>query len=140
MNPAQRGLCMVRRIKYAKFTPFKQGTSAAKTDFLLIMLKKQPKPLSELVGEPGSVLSRLAREANRRISLADDLRQNLKDELGDSFSHCNLRDDGTLVLVTTSPEWAARLRFESATILEICRRREPGVLNVKVRVSDLRNP
>jgi len=55
--------------------------------------------------------------------------------LSGGFSHCNIREDGTLVIIATSPEWASRLRFETQPFIDLCRQQGTLVRNVKVRVS-----
>ena len=43
--------------------------------------------------------------------------------------------DGALVVRTTAPEWAARLRFETERLLALSREVYPGTTSVKVRVA-----
>lgn len=100
------------------------------------MLKNRPKPLSELISQPDSALRRLADEARRRISLGDHMRTGLPEHLSAGVLGCNIRSDGTLVMIVSSPEWAARLRFESERLLRLCRQREPQAQRVKLRVAD----
>lgn len=100
------------------------------------MSKGGSKSLSELIAASGSPLGKLADEAQRRTALADHLRTGLGTELGSGLAHCNLREDGTLVVLATSPEWAARLRFESAQLIQLCRQQGTPVCAVKVRVAN----
>lgn len=100
------------------------------------MLKKEPKPLSALVHEAGSPLHKLAAEAHRRVSLTDHMRNQLPESLSAGVLACNIRSDGTLVVIASSPEWANRLRFESVQLLQIGRRLEPQVQRVKLRVAN----
>ena len=99
------------------------------------MSSNKPKSLSDLLASQQGALSRLAAEASRRLELADHLRNTLDPAIGAQMTGCNLRDDGTLVVLTTSPEWAARLRFESTTLLSACRELHPGTTKVQVRVA-----
>ena len=69
-----------------------------------------------------------------RLDLADDLRKILPPDLQAALTGCNLRGDGTLVVTTDSPAWAARLRFESEALLRACRGRFPEAARVRVRV------
>lgn len=99
------------------------------------MLKKRPKSLSELVEDTDSALGRLAGEAQARLDLADHMRSGLSPELANHFAGCNMRDDGTLVVLTTGPEWASRLRFEAEKLLSVCREYHPEATRVKIRVA-----
>ena len=98
------------------------------------MSKKAPKSLSELIGTPGGELAALAAQARARLDLADDLRKILPPDLRPALTGCNLRSDGTLVVTTDSPAWAARLRFESEGLLRACQGRFPETARVRVRV------
>ena len=99
------------------------------------MSGKEPKSLSGLITDSHSGVGRLAREAAERVALGDRLRTALDPELGLHLSGCNLRDDGTLVLLASGPEWAARLRFESDRLLKICREHNPRAARVRVRIA-----
>jgi hypothetical protein len=80
-------------------------------------------------------VGRLGREAAARVALTDHLRASLPAPLGEHITAANLRGDGTLVVLASGPEWAARLRFESDRLLGLCRERAPGAARVRVRVS-----
>ena len=47
---------------------------------------------------------------------------------------CNLDHDGILTVRATSPEWAARFRFETEQILIRCRQRHAETRSVKIGV------
>ena len=98
------------------------------------MLKGDPKSLSELLGAKDSPLADLATAAKQREDLANYLRKNLPPELAPGFLHCNLRDQGLLVVLTTGPEWAARLRFEENRFIELCVAQGTPVDRVLVKV------
>jgi len=98
------------------------------------MLKSGPKSLSELMSDTDSPIRRLIEEAHSRIDLAGVIRAGLPEPMGQHLESCNLRDDGTLVVLASTPEWAARLRFESNAMLSRCRKQHPGAARVKVRV------
>jgi len=100
------------------------------------MSNNDPKCLSELIRTPGSHLEELAAEARSRMDLADQLREKLPQELARHLMGANLRDDGTLVVVASSPEWASRFRFEATEILATCRQQERRALRIKVRVGN----
>lgn len=89
--------------------------------------------LADVVG-PGTALGRLAAEADSRMDLVARITASLPAELRAGVAACNLREDGTLVVLAPSPEWAARLRFEAETLLAGCRRCHPEVARLKVRV------
>lgn len=100
------------------------------------MLNKEPKLLSELVIEVDSRVHKLAAEARRRVRLTDHLRNQLPEALSAGVLGCNIRPDGTLVVIASSPEWANRLRFESARLLQIGQALETQVQRVKLRVAN----
>ena len=100
-----------------------------------------PRALGDLLkpgpcGEPAaaSPLGALARAAASRLVLADEIRRNLPPELAGAVVSCNLRPDGTLVVTASSPDWAARLRFEADGMLAGCRAGWPAATRVRVRV------
>lgn len=95
--------------------------------------QKGPRALADLLA-PGTALGRLAAEAGSRTDLAVQVRALLPEALRAGMAGCNLRPDGTLVVLATSPDWAARLRFEGDRILAACRSIRPGVLGIKMRV------
>ena len=97
------------------------------------MSKNEPKSLSELLGTSKSELGHIAEQAQLHEDLGDRLRKSLPPELQPGFMHCSLQEDGILVVAASSPEWAARLRFESNRILEICRAAGLTVATIRVR-------
>ena len=99
------------------------------------MSKDAPKSLSELLTEKTGTLGDLAAQAQLREDLAGYLRKHLPPELAGGLLHCNLADDATLVVIASSPEWAARLRFESQRFMELCRTHGTRVAQVKIRVA-----
>jgi hypothetical protein len=99
------------------------------------MSNKELKPLASLLGTANSGLAKLAVAAQQRADLGDYMRKNLDASLKGGFLHCNLREDETLVVTATSPEWAARLRFASAQFLQLSRERGLSVKTIKVRVA-----
>ena len=93
------------------------------------------KSLSDLLGTKNSPLGNLARHADRMEQLGSLMRENLPASLADGFVHCNVRDDGTLVVVASSSEWAARYRFETAEFTRVCSEQGLEITKVKVSVS-----
>ena len=100
------------------------------------MLNNKPKSLADIISVGQSQFGKLADTARLQADLSDYLRNNLDKSLARGFVHCTMHDDGTLVISTTGPEWAARLRFESKPIIELCSKRGLQVLNVRFRVSN----
>ena len=92
-----------------------------------------PRALGELFGA-NTALSALARAAGSRVDLADQIRGQLPPTLAAAVTACNLRPDGTLVVTTSSSEWAARLRFEAESVLAGCRVDWPAAARVRFRV------
>jgi hypothetical protein len=99
------------------------------------MSNKSPKSLSDLIFRPGSALHELARQAGATADLALVLRNGLTPELAGALRSASIHDDGTLVVLASSPAWAARLRFEEARLLALCADQRPPVNRLKVRVS-----
>ena len=99
------------------------------------MLKNKPKSLSELLVETGSPIEKLASRAARHVQFSDDLRGLVPEKLAPGVLQCSLQEDGTLIVSAASPEWAARLRFESTALLECCRANKHAATRVKIRVS-----
>jgi len=101
------------------------------------MSKKEPKSLSSIICDADSSIRRLADEARARVTLSDHIRAELEPDLGHGIAHCSVDDEGTLVVRTTGPEWASRLRFESERLLAVCREIHPQAQRVQVKVSRL---
>jgi len=101
------------------------------------MADNEPRSLADLLKPGNSGLGRLARQASEQSALAEVLRAGLPAELAAALLSASLRPDGTLVVTASSPAWAARLRFESAALLESCRQRAPAAARLKVRVNQL---
>lgn len=98
------------------------------------MLKDSPKSLADLIRAENNPLGRLAEQARSRATLADGLRKALPAELAGGVLHCNLRDDGTLVVVCPNSAWASRLRFEEKAIRDYCTANGYGVASIRVTV------
>jgi len=98
------------------------------------MSKGEAKSLSQLIGSGDSGLGQLAARARRQADLSEHMRNGLGADLADGVIHCNCRDDGTLVVLASSPEWASRLRFEERRLLQLCREFGSPATSVKVRI------
>jgi len=99
------------------------------------MSRDQFKSLSELLGTPGTKIGRLAAQARAKVDLTDHIRKGLPSELAAQVVHCDVENSGTLIVRTTSPEWANRLRFENEQLLTLARQRHPEATQVKIRVA-----
>ena len=99
------------------------------------MSKGEAKSLSDLIGSGKSGLGQLAARARRQADLSEHLRSGLDADLAAGIVHCNIRDDGTLVVLAASPEWASKLRFEERRLLDLCRAFGTEATAVKVRVA-----
>ena len=69
------------------------------------------------------------------MALIEHIRSNLEPELAAELLHCSINESGELVVRTTSPEWATRLRFENERLLSLSREVCPETTSVKVRVA-----
>ena len=98
------------------------------------MLKGTSKSLADLIASKDGSLSGLAREARLREDLSTYLRTHLPEQLAGGFLHCNLRDEGLLIVLAANPEWASRLRFEADRIKQICADHGTQVSSIRVRV------
>jgi hypothetical protein len=99
------------------------------------MSSNDPKSLADIISVTQSSFGRLASEARARLGLTDHIRAGLPADLAGQMISCNLDPDGILIVRTTGPEWAARLRFESEKILVLCRQQHPKTKSVKIRVA-----
>jgi hypothetical protein len=99
------------------------------------MSRNDPKPLSELISSPESRIGQLAARAHAKVGLTDHIRKGLAPELAAEVVHCSVEDDGTLVVRSSGPEWANRLRFENEKLLTLARQKHSEATQVKVRVA-----
>jgi hypothetical protein len=60
--------------------------------------------------------------------------QALPEEFAQHVLAANVRDDGELVVLTSSPAWAAKLRFEADALMGAARQSSATVTACKVRV------
>lgn len=95
----------------------------------IIRLEKLLKPGS------GGALEKIIRRAQNMGDLTGAIRVVLPEEARSSLLGANLRENGELVLICSSPSWAARLRFESAQLVEAARLIGADVKSCKVRVT-----
>jgi hypothetical protein len=99
------------------------------------MKNKELKRLSELICAAGSPLQELARQAAERTDLCACLRAALPADMASHLLGANVHPDGALVVLTDSPAWAARLRFEAEQLLMHGQALYPQVMRVRIRVA-----
>jgi hypothetical protein len=104
------------------------------------MSSKQPKSLLEIVNSPGSGIGALAASAQSRVDLADHLRGSLPRSLAAHLLAANVNSEACLVVLCDGPEWAARLRYESTTLLSRCREWHASAARVRIRVASDAGP
>jgi hypothetical protein len=80
-------------------------------------------------------LEEIVQRAQNMGDLTGAIRTVLPDEAQSSLLGANLRENGELVLICSSSSWAARLRFESAQLIEAARLAGADVNSCKVKVS-----
>ena len=83
------------------------------------------------IGELGEIVGRARDYAELTAVLALALPEDVRDGL----VAASVAADGQLVVFGRSPAWAARLRYESGTLLEAARRHGQTADSVRVRVS-----
>jgi len=88
-----------------------------------------------LKARTGSTLNKIIQRAQNMDELTTVLRAELAADAAQNLLAANLREDGELVLVCASSAWAARLRFESDTLMEVARKTGRTVNSCKVTVS-----
>jgi len=84
---------------------------------------------------PDEGLEKLVQRAQNMGELAHILRAALGNDLAEHLSAANIRDDGELVIVCSSSAWAARMRYESDTLLHAARQAGQQALRCKVTVA-----
>jgi len=79
-------------------------------------------------------LDKIIQRAQNMDSLTGALQAGLPADLAANLVAANVREDGNLVLVCSSPAWASRLRFETDQLIEIARKTGANVSDCSVRV------
>ena len=80
-------------------------------------------------------LGDLVRHARDMGELVHTLQQALPEDMTTSICAANIRDDGELVVLASTPAWAAKLRFEANTLIKAARQSGAEITSCKVRVS-----
>ena len=80
-------------------------------------------------------LAEIIGHAQHMGELVHSLQQSLPSDMADSIRAANIRDTGELVILASSPAWAAKLRFEADALVAAARESGAEVTSCKVRVS-----
>jgi len=80
-------------------------------------------------------LDKIIQRAQDMDSLTTALQAGLPQDLASNLVAANVRDDGDLVLVCSSPAWASRLRFETDKLVQIARTTGVTVSSCSVKVA-----
>ena len=83
----------------------------------------------------GDALEKIVQRAQNMEALTIALREALPADSAENLLAANLREDGELVLVCASSAWAARIRFESDTLVAVARKAGLTVAGCRVTVS-----
>ena len=78
------------------------------------------KHISAIIDSSFSKLDQLSHTAQRKTSLSKYLKKNLKN-FGQYIVSAHINDSGILVIEVTSPELAARLKYEEQEIMILCK-------------------
>ena len=82
-------------------------------------------------GDLGEIIG----HAQHMGELVHSLQQTLPLDMADSIRAANIRDNGELVILASSPAWAAKLRFEADKLVAAARASGAQVDSCRVRVS-----
>lgn len=88
-----------------------------------------------LASDASRRLGKIVRHAREMGDLTARLRAALGEPAASQLLACNLHDDGSLVVICSSPSWAARVRFESERLLAAAADAGIRAERVRVRVS-----
>ena len=80
-------------------------------------------------------LGDIIRHARDMGELLQCLQKQLPGESAENILSANVRDDGELVVLASSPAWAAKLRFEADSLMAAARQSGANGTSFKVRVS-----
>jgi hypothetical protein len=82
-------------------------------------------------GDLGEIIG----HARHMGELVHSLQQSLPSDMADSVRAANIRDTGELVILASSPAWAAKLRFEVDRLMAAARTSGAEITSCKIRVS-----
>jgi hypothetical protein len=80
-------------------------------------------------------LGEIIRHAQNMGELVRRLQQALPENTAASICAANIRDNGELVILASSPAWAAKLRFEAEDLMATARETGAEVTSCTVRVN-----
>ena len=80
-------------------------------------------------------LGDIIRHARDMGELVHKLQQALPDDMTTSILSANIRDNGELVVLVSTPAWAAKLRFEANRLMATARTTGADVTSCVVRVN-----
>jgi len=80
-------------------------------------------------------LGEIISHAQQMGELVQRLQLSLPSDMAGSIRAANIRDDGELVILASSPAWAAKLRFEKELLIAGARGSGTNVTSCSVRVS-----
>ena len=90
------------------------------------------KHISEIINASYSNLEGLSETAQEKSSLSRHLKKNLKN-FGQYIVSAYINNSGILVIKTSSPEFAARLKYEEQEIRQLCKKL--GSVPTKIKIS-----
>lgn len=101
--------------------------------------RKTSHKINEILAGSTDKLSLLYAHAHKIISLQNNLRAELPASLADHVAIANYNNN-SLIILTDSPAWAARLRFKIPELLTVLRNRcglpELKTIRIKIKVPD----
>jgi hypothetical protein len=80
-------------------------------------------------------LGDIIRHARDMGELAQILQKSLPGDCSTSISAANIRDNGELIVLASTPAWAAKLRFEANNLIKAARASGAEVTSCRVRVN-----
>jgi len=80
-------------------------------------------------------LGDIIRHAQDMGELAQILQKSLPGDCSTSISAANIRDNGELIILASTPAWAAKLRFEADKLMKAARASGAEVTSCRVRVN-----
>ena len=83
----------------------------------------------------GGALDEIIQRAQNMDELTTALRATLPADASQNLLAANLRENGELVLICSSPAWASRLRFETDSLMAAARAAGLTVSSCRVSVS-----
>ena len=95
------------------------------------MKNDKPKHISEIINRSYAHLESLSETAQEKSSLSRHLKKNLKN-FGQYIVSAYINNSNILVIKTSSPEFAARLRYEENDIRNLCKKLGSDPKQIKI--------